>query len=350
MVPETEALLTWYDRHKRRLPWRDINDPYATWVSEVMLQQTRVETVLVYFPRFMAAFPTLKALAEAPEDAVLKQWEGLGYYSRARNLRLGARQVLAEHQGRIPSDPKVLRSIRGIGDYTAGAILSIAYGLPAAAVDGNVIRVISRLRGIRENTAVPSVRRRISDLVEALIPRDRPGDFNQALMDLGATVCTPGTPSCERCPLREHCDALAAGDAEDLPLLPDRKPPREISWDVLLIRRGPRILVRQRTEAMLRGLWVYPMAEGRHTEKTLYAAARRLTGLTLAQLRPVTEARHVFTHQVWLMRIWSAVTEDAVPDGGVWRFVTKEEQASLAFPTAMRVPNTLSFDPDVRSI
>ncbi|MBR6955201.1 MAG: A/G-specific adenine glycosylase [Clostridia bacterium] len=345
MTPEAAALLAWYDVHKRSMPWRDVGNPYATWVSEIMLQQTRVETVMDYFPRFMEAFPTLADLAQAPEDRVLKLWEGLGYYSRARNLHQGAKQVMAEYGGVLPRDPQALGRIRGIGEYTAGAIASIAYGVPAAAVDGNVIRVISRLRGIRENAATPSVKRRITGEVLSLQPPERPGDFNQALMDLGATVCTPGTPSCEDCPLQGLCDAFAAGDAEDLPLLPDKRPPRLLCWDVLLIRSGGRILVRQRTEAMLKGLWVFPMTEGHPAEKQLPAAVRRLTGLPVKGLRQAGEARHVFTHQIWQMRLWLAAADGDAAPHAPWRFVTEAELQSLALPTAMKAARALAFDP-----
>ncbi|MDO4484092.1 MAG: A/G-specific adenine glycosylase [Clostridia bacterium] len=277
----TLALLNWYDANKRTLPWRDINDPYATWVSEIMLQQTRVETVLRYFPRFMERFPTVQALADAGEDEVLKMWEGLGYYSRARNLHKGAKQVAAEYGGAVPRDADTLRKISGIGDYTAGAIASIACGQAVPAVDGNVIRVISRLRGVRENVGIPSVKRQITELAAALVPQDRPGDFNQALMDLGSRVCVPGTPDCAACPLQPFCDAFDAGDAEDLPQLPRKNPPKVIDYDVLLLRSpSGRVLVRQRTEAMLRGLWVFPMAEGHQTGTALKRFVRQKLKLT----------------------------------------------------------------------
>lgn len=213
-------LLAWYDASKRILPWRDVHNPYGTWVSEVMLQQTRVETVIPYYHRFMAQFPTVHALAEAPEEAVLKCWEGLGYYSRARNLQAGARQVMAAYGGELPHQVEELLKIKGIGAYTAGAIASIAYGEPAPAVDGNVLRVLSRLQDIRENVAMPSAKRQIEQSVRALIPSERPGDFNQALMDLGARICTPGTPDCASCPLQGLCQGLASGVPEELPVLP----------------------------------------------------------------------------------------------------------------------------------
>ena len=328
-------LLAWYDEHARVLPWRGIHDPYRTWVSETMLQQTRVETVLSYYERFLERFPDVAALASAPEDDVMKLWEGLGYYRRARNLQKGARQVMEEYGGEIPSQGEELLRISGIGAYTAGAIASIAFDRTVPAVDGNVIRVVSRLCGIRENVGTPSVRRRIEQTAASLVPPDRPGDFNQAMMDLGATVCTPGTPSCDRCPLTHLCDAYRVGDPEDIPELPRKNPPREMPYDVCLIFAGNRVLMRQRTEAMLQGLWVYPLLDGWHTMKQLPAAVKRKTGLTVTDVAAAGEARHVFTHQIWRMKLYT-MTADAqeAPENG--RFVTRQEMDALALPTAVK--------------
>lgn len=329
------ALLAWYDAHKRVLPWRDIQDPYATWVSETMLQQTRVETVLSYYNRFLAVYPTLAELAAAEEADVLKLWEGLGYYSRARNLHAGARQVMAEYGGQLPASAEELRKVRGIGPYTAGAIASIAFGLPVPAVDGNVIRVVSRLRGIRENVGIPSVRRRLEAEAAALVPRERPGDFNQALMDLGSGVCVPGTPDCAACPLRDFCDAYAAGDAETIPELPRKSPPKQLHYDVCLIFDGARVLMRQRTEKLLEGLWVFPMTEGQHRLSALPAQVKRLTGLAVTDTAEAGEGRHVFTHQVWQMRLYRMTAGDGSLKPG-WQWVTLEEMHALAVPTAVR--------------
>ncbi len=329
-------LLAWYDRHARTLPWRGIHDPYRTWVSETMLQQTRVETVLGYYERFLARFPTISDLAAAPEDDVLKLWEGLGYYSRARNLHKGAKQVMEEFGGVIPSTAEELRTIHGIGPYTAGAIASIAFDQSVPAVDGNVIRVVSRLRGIRENVGIPSVRRSLEGEAAALVPADRPGDFNQALMDLGATICTPGTPSCERCPLQAECDACAAGDAEELPLLPRKNPPKVFDYTVCLIFSGSRVLMRQRTETMLHGLWVFPMVEGKQSLRQLPAAVKKLTRLSVSDIQSAGEAKHVFTHQIWQMQLCiMSVPEDVQTPAG-HQFVTAEEMSALAIPTAVK--------------
>ncbi len=331
-----DLLLAWYDAHARVLPWRGIHDPYRTWVSETMLQQTRVETVLGYYERFLSRFPTVANLAAAPEDDVLKLWEGLGYYSRARNLHKGAQQVVADFGGVIPATVEELRSIRGIGPYTAGAIASIAFEQPVPAVDGNVIRVVSRLKGIRENVGIPSVRRALEQEAASLVPAERPGDFNQAMMDLGATICTPGTPSCEKCPLQSLCDAFAAGDAEDLPILPRKNPPKVIDYAVCLIFSGDRVLMRQRTEAMLHGLWVFPMIEGKLTLRQLLPAVKKLTKLAVTAPQSAGEAKHVFTHQIWQMQLYIMNAPENAEAPAGYRFVSSIEMDGLAIPTAVK--------------
>lgn len=337
-MPEriSALLLAWYDRHARTLPWRGIHDPYRTWVSETMLQQTRVETVLGYYERFLARFPTVSDLAAAPEDDVLKLWEGLGYYSRARNLHKGAKQVMAEYGGVIPSSAEELRKISGIGPYTAGAIASIAFDQPVPAVDGNVIRVVSRLKGIRENVGIPSVRRMLEGETAALVPQERPGDFNQALMDLGATICVPGTPACEKCPLQGECDAFAAGDAEELPVLPRKNPPKMIDYTVCLIFSGERVLMRQRTEAMLQGLWVFPMLEGITVLRKIPSVVKKLTKLAVTQAEAAGEARHVFTHQIWQMKLCIMLAPEAAEAPSGYCFIPVAELDMLAIPTAMK--------------
>lgn len=325
-------LLAWYDENARTLPWRGIHDPYRTWVSETMLQQTRVETVRGYYDRFLARFPDVAALAAADEADVLKLWEGLGYYSRARNLHQAAQQVVRDFGGEMPREVAQLRKLKGIGAYTAGAIASIAFNERVPAVDGNVIRVVSRLAGIRENVGIPSVRRELEETAASLVPAARPGDFNQALMDLGSAVCVPGTPNCDLCPLRAHCDAYDAGDAEDLPVLPQKNPPKPLDWDVLLIRSGEKILMRQRTEAMLHGLWVFPMLPG-HTDNPADFAAQM--HMPLHTIRNVGDAKHVFTHQIWRMTLYTMTTPDAPAPKG-YRFVPLDEMNALTIPTAMK--------------
>ena len=330
----TPALLSWYDRCARSLPWRGIHDPYRTWVSEAMLQQTRVETVLSYYDRFLARFPDLPSLAAAEEADVLKQWEGLGYYSRARNLWLGAKQVMRDFGGLLPRDPALLRRISGIGPYTACAVASIAYGVPVPAVDGNVIRVISRLFGIRDNALLPQTRKRIESLAASLVPADRPGDHNQAVMDLGATVCIPGTPDCARCPLSAFCDAFRAGDAESLPVLPHAKPPKTIPYWVPVIRSGSRVLMRCRTEKLLQGLWCFPLFS---PEDGLSASDLVLKKLSLScrSLGNSVAARHVFTHQVWEMVLFPMETQPSAPCPAGYEWIPFADLNTLAVPAAM---------------
>lgn len=335
MHPVTASLLSWYDSCARILPWRGIRDPYRTWVSEAMLQQTRVETVLSYYSRFLSRFPDLPSLAASDESEVLKCWEGLGYYSRARNLLKGARQVMSDYGGCLPSDPALLRTICGIGPYMAGAIASIAFDIPVPAVDGNVIRVVSRLSGIREDASKPAVRRRIESEAALLVPGERPGDHNQAMMDLGATVCVPGTPDCSRCPLSGFCDAFRRGDAAGLPVLPKSRPQKVIPWTVLLVRSGGRVLLRRRTEKLLQGLWCFPMLEGHIEPDRLADHISASLRLSVRDPRPAGEARHVFTHQIWDLKLFSVNADDnhAAPDG--YEFVPLKDIKNRALPSAM---------------
>lgn len=329
-------LLNWYDDHARDLPWRGIHDPYRTWISETMLQQTRVETVIGYYHRFLERFPDVATLAEADEDDVLKMWEGLGYYSRARNLHKGAKQVVSEYGGEIPSTVDALRGISGIGPYTAGAIASIAFDRPVPAVDGNVIRVVSRLKGIRENVGIPSVRRALESAAASIVPQTRPGDFNQALMDLGSSICCPGTPDCERCPLRSVCDAYEAGDADELPVLPRKNPPKVLDYDLCMIFSGNRILMRQRTETLLKGLWVFPMLEGHESQRKLLANVRRQLQVEALSIHAEGEAKHVFTHQIWQMKLYRIETAENAQAPAGYRFVPLNEMDSLAIPVAVK--------------
>ena len=337
----TVALLSWYDRCARVLPWRGFHDAYRTWVSESMLQQTRVETVLSYYPRFLERFPDLPILAEAAEADVLKVWEGLGYYSRARNLWKGAKQVMEEYGGVLPREPAKLRGICGIGPYSAGAIASIAYDIPVPAVDGNVIRVISRLYGIRSDALENKTRHQIEAFAAALVPTERPGDHNQAVMDLGATVCIPGTPNCHLCPLSDYCDAFRTGDAADLPVLPKTKPQKIISWNVLLIHSSGRVLMRMRTERLLQGLWCFPMIEGNSSPDTLQEQIAKKLHLSIGDLSYAGTARHVFTHQIWQMRIYETDAEDdaSAPEG--YEFIPVGQLMSLPLPVAMSAAVTV---------
>ena len=333
-APISQLLLRWYDKHKRTLPWRDIQDPYAVWISEIMLQQTRVETVLSYFPRFMARFPAVKTLAEAPEQDLLKAWEGLGYYSRARNLQKAAKQIMTAHGGRLPSTLEELRSLSGIGPYTAGAIASIAFSVQTPAVDGNVMRVVSRVKGIREDIAIPSVTRQLYGEAAALVPAQRPGDFNQAMMDLGATVCVPGTPACDKCPLSACCDAFQTGDAELLPIKMQARAPKQMAMGVGLITCNKKILVHMRREKLLGGLWVFLLLEDGDTPEAMDRHLRAL-GLHAAYADDRGRARHIFTHRIWNMHLMHFTLESEMPVKD-HRWVSLAELSELPFPTAMK--------------
>lgn len=259
----SRPLLIWYRAVRRDLPWRRSRDPYHIWISEIMLQQTRVETVIPYYNRFMELFPTVDKLAEAPEEQVLKAWEGLGYYSRARNLQAAAREIVEQYGGKVPDSLDAVSGLKGIGPYTAGAILSIAFNRPEPAVDGNVMRVLSRYFELEEDIAKPSTRIGIEKLAKGLIPEGAAGDFNQALMELGATICTPKAAHCLPCPVMEHCAARLAGRVEELPVKAKAKPPRPERRAVALIEgtgaNAGRILVRQRpADGLLARLWELP--------------------------------------------------------------------------------------------
>ena len=250
-----DALLRHFDAHQRSMPWRETSDPYAIWVSEVMLQQTRVDTVIPYWERWLDRFPTVGDLAAADLDDVLKEWEGLGYYSRARNLHRAARMVRERFEGRVPDDVDTLRELPGVGEYTAGAVASIAYDVPTPAVDGNVRRVLARLCDLEAPTPA-----QLRELAAALVPPARPGDFNQALMELGATICTPRSPSCPSCPVADWCAARALGVQEDRPVPKERRAvPEEQIRTAVLVREDGALLMARRPEAgLLGGLWEFP--------------------------------------------------------------------------------------------
>ena len=315
------ALLGWYDRARRELPWRGTRDPYRVWLSEIMLQQTRAEAVAPRYEEFLARFPTVEALAASSEEAVLKAWEGMGYYSRARNLRRAAMEVV--RRGEFPQSAKELQTLPGVGAYTAAAVASIAFGAAAPALDGNQARVLSRLLAFEETLDTPQ---RLRKPAEALIDRERPGDYNQALMDLGSGICTPRAPKCEKCPVKAFCAARAEGDAEGYPRLPPPIVKREVDVTVALAYLHGRVLVRRRpSKGLLAGLWEFP----NFSEGTLAEAlpGARATG-------ELAYSRHVFTHLVWNMRGLRAEAE-ALPEG--MRAVDADELRALPFPTALRV-------------
>lgn len=292
-------LKAWHRRHARVLPWRETADPYRIWISEIMLQQTRVEAVIPYYNRFLAAFPDLPTLACASEDDVLRHWEGLGYYSRARNLHEAAKVVVREFGGCLPDTVEGLRRLPGIGAYTAGAVASIAFGRRAALVDGNVSRVLARLFTVTEAVDGTAGRKRLWALAEVLVPEREPGLFNQALMELGACVCVPKVPRCGGCPVRGVCGAYRAGAVALYPVRARRGavPHKEVVCGVL--ERGGRVLLGKRAEGMLRGLWEFPGGEVREGETQVGALARIVegeTGLRLREREALCVVDHAYSH------------------------------------------------------
>lgn len=327
-------LLPWYKENKRVLPFRGTRDPYAVWVSEIMLQQTRTDTVSGYYTRFLQRFPSVRALGEADEQDVLKLWEGLGYYSRARNLHRAAKMILDEYSGEFPRTHAALRALPGVGDYTAAAVASIAYRLPYPAIDGNLTRVLSRVHGVREDVDKPAAKAEILRLANENIDRENPGDWNQALMDLGATICVPGTPDCTRCPLQTLCDACAKGDAESLPVRAAAKPPLPVEMGVALVTCGDHILLQQREAALLKGLWVFILSEGDSSVEGLQKKLRSM-GVKAQFTAELCEAKHVFTHRVWQMKVHHFSAESQhTPRLCQW--TDASGIAELPLPTAMR--------------
>jgi A/G-specific adenine glycosylase len=299
-LPHSRLLLAWFDRHRRDLPWRRTRDPYRIWVSEVMLQQTQVGTVLPYYERWMARFPTLARLARASEDDVLGIWAGLGYYSRARRLLAGARAVAREHAGQLPQTAAELRRLSGIGEYTARAIASIAFGQAEPVVDGNVRRVLCRLFGLRGDPTRAPLARRLGELARQLVPAKRPGDHNQSLMELGATVCTPDRPDCPRCPLARVCVAKQRGLEAVLPELPRRPRSTPLCMVAAIVERRGRLLVVKLPEQAPRwaGLWQFPSSEVGQSETAEAAAARtlkELVGLSATAHQHFLRVRHAVT-------------------------------------------------------
>ncbi len=304
-----EGLLAWYDAHRRDLPWRQDQDPYRVWVSEVMLQQTRVETVLPYYERWLARFPDPGTLAAASEAEVMAAWAGLGYYGRARRLHAAAKVVAA--QG-VPVDAAGWQALPGVGTYTAGAIASIALGEPVTAIDGNAIRVLARWLGLREAADRGPGRKRIEQAATAHLDHARPGDWNQALMDLGSAICIPVAPRCDACPVATACKAHTEGSQDDIPVLRTKKAPRPVDMHFARIQQGARMLVVPRpAEGLLAGTWMLP---GGRADEALEDLVLAQTGLDV-RLGAARTAKHVFTHRVWHMTVHDAQVIDGTATG-----------------------------------
>ncbi len=336
-------LLDWYREHRRDLPWRRTRDPYAIWISEAMLQQTRVETVVPYYERFLKRFPDVQTLADADLDEVLGVWAGLGYYSRARNLKAAAERVSERLDGRLPDTAEGLSRLPGIGRYTAGAVASIAFDRPEPVVDGNVARVLVRLLDLREDVKSTAVSRRLWEEAAELVRGPRPGDLNQALMELGATVCTPRAPRCPECPLRRRCRAKRDGDPEALPVRgPKAAPLRVEAVATLVLRRGRALAVRRPPHGLLGGLWDLPGGELRARERPgpgLVRALRERVGLRVGRPRRVGAVDHVFSHRRLRLHLFRCDT----PEGRVrldgfdaHRWLAPEALAELPQSALMR--------------
>ena len=331
----TETILSWYDANARDLPWRRTRDPYAVWLSEIILQQTRIAQGRAYWERFMAAFPDVEALAAASENEVLRLWQGLGYYSRARNLHAAAKQIAA--MGRFPDTLEGIRALKGVGDYTAAAIGSIAFGLPAAVVDGNVYRVLARHFGIATPVGSTAARKEFSALAQSLLPPGRPGDFNQGMMDFGAMQCTPAAPACLLCPLAGSCEALASGTVDRLPVMQKAPAVQTRRFDYIYLRYRGRTAIRRRGPGDIwQGLYEPLVVDNRrtavagHGDMPICAREAKKTaaghGNVSERAREATPqllragVRHQLTHRTLLVDfyLWEPAVEPALPEGYFW--------------------------------
>lgn len=337
------ALLAFFDRVRRQMPWRERTDAYAIWLSEIMLQQTQVATVRGYFERFVSRYPTVTALAEAPEDDVLKLWEGLGYYSRARNLHAAAKVVSRELGGAFPDTAEGLRRLPGVGDYTAGAVASIAFGRREPAVDGNVIRVASRVLALEAEATSPLAKRTVREWAQGLVSAaERPGDLNQALMELGALVCTPRRPACEDCPVSAACRASALGTPTRYPIKAAKAAVKEVDWPVALIRdAGGRLWLEKRpAPGVWAGLWAPPvLAEGPASLEAAGLSLGARFALTLAPGGTGASLRHALTHRKLRLTAWRFTAEPAPGREGRWADPASLAEAALPVPLRQLIEN-----------
>ncbi|MBR1772165.1 MAG: A/G-specific adenine glycosylase [Lachnospiraceae bacterium] len=336
-----EPLLAWYDRHRRILPWREQPTAYRVWVSEIMLQQTRVEAVKPYYEQFMRALPDVETLACADEETLLKLWEGLGYYNRVRNLQKAARQIMEVHGGRIPDTYEQLLSLSGIGSYTAGAVASIAYGKPYPAVDGNVLRVLARIRKDERLISEQKVKQAVERELQDVMPDGRPGDFNQAMMEIGACVCTPsGAPDCGSCPLADLCLAHRDGVETAYPKKASGKARAVEQKTVLVIRDEDRVALRRRpAQGLLAGMYEFPWLEGHCTQEEVADYLNRI-GIKAIRILPLQDAKHIFTHKEWHMKGYGIQTDELEPrarsaETQDWIYIRSEEtRHKYPIPTA----------------
>ncbi|WP_214712353.1 A/G-specific adenine glycosylase [Exiguobacterium sp. s55] len=312
-------LVTWFNREKRDLPWRHGKNPYRVWVSEVMLQQTRVDTVIPYYNRFMDRFPTIEALAAAEPDEVVKYWEGLGYYSRVRNLHQAVREVVAVYDGIVPEEKERFEKLKGVGPYTTGAVLSIAYNQPEPAVDGNVMRVMSRQFGIYDDIAIPKTRKLFEQVVRRLMDPAHASDFNEGIMELGATVCTPKKTMCSLCPVQDDCYAYTHNVQDELPVKTKKGASRIEMYDALYCRQEGRTAYTKRPETgLLAGMWQYPLTDR--------GTGEQLNGTYVGQVK------HVFSHIVWYIDLYEVETLPA----GEWTWLDEEARDVVTVSVAQQ--------------
>ena len=332
MLPE--ALLPWYEQNRRELPWRRDHDPYHIWVSEIMLQQTRVEAVKGYYTRFLENLPTVSMLAECDDELLYKLWEGLGYYTRVRNLRKAAQQVMEKHGGKFPGEYSQILALPGIGEYTAGAICSIAFNQPTPAVDGNVLRVIARLTNDDTPVDQPAYKKSVAKALAEIYP-ERAGDFTQALMELGATVCGPNrAPDCENCPCKAFCLGYSQKTAEDLPVRTPKRQRKTETYTVFILSCDGKIALQKRpAKGLLAGLWQLPNVPGRLSTQRALDQVEKF-GLKPTEIQMEVEQKHVFTHIEWDMRgVW---VEVSACDGDFVWMDEREIYDRAALPTAFR--------------
>ncbi len=326
-------VLSWYDSNQRVLPWRESRDPYHIWISEIMLQQTRVETVIPFYNRFIKTLPNINALAKASEDLLYKLWEGLGYYSRVRNLKKAANQIISDFNGELPQDRKELETLLGIGPYTSGAISSIAFNKRNAAVDGNVLRIFARLYKIEESIKDISVKNDIKDKVETLLPHSRIGDFNQGLMEIGATICLPnGQPKCVLCPLNENCEAFRLGKTSKIPIKNTKKKTPVYNKTVLLLTYGDKYAIEKRPDTgLLQSMYQFPLLEG-HLDESQVQELFKENSLDIKRLE---NSKHKFSHLSWNMIAYKALLSEKIDS---YIYASKEEiNNTISIPSAFKV-------------
>ena len=333
------ALLAWYRANARDMPWRRTTDPYAIWLSEIMLQQTRVDQGTPYYERFIATFPNVHALARASEDRVLKLWEGLGYYSRARNLHRAAKIVSSEYAGTFPQSAEQLQTLPGVGRYTAGAIASIAFGERVPVLDGNVIRVLSRVFNIEACTDEPKVRDQLWEIAATLVPARDPGDFNQVMMELGARVCTPNAPLCAQCPVQKHCCARAKGVESQRPVRRKKsETPRREMVAAAIKRDGKYLMAKRPASGLLGGMWEFPSGEVRNGETHERALTRELKqnfGLRIKPGKLVASVQHAYSHFKVTLHVYACELIDGTPDAkehDETHWFARKSFSSLALP------------------